>query len=155
MVKKIFVNSDLYASIPCPECGKSHRMDVSTFIGHKKEVRLKYTCKCGHQMPVLLERRRFIRKEKKFRGYLVVGNNRTHLVVTDLSKYGVQVKLLGNHYYKKDDVLNIEFTLDDPGRSKVTSQVRVKRIMPSGTLGCEFIGEDHYDDLGKYLLFHF
>ncbi len=155
MVKKIFVNNDLHAAIPCSECGKSYRKDVSKFIGHKKEVKLRYTCKCGYQFPVLLERRRFVRKERRFRGYLLEGTNKAHIIILDLSKYGVKISLLQKHYFKEDDTLTIEFNLDDPGHSKVTTQVRVKRIISSTAIGCEFIGEDHYDALGKYFLFHF
>ena len=112
-------------------------------------------CKCKHQFSVLLERRRFIRKDKELSGYVIDGGKRIPLKVLDISKYGIKIKLFTRNQPVEDDILTIEFILDDPGRSRVTTKVRVRRIIPSGALGCEFLEADHYDNLGKYFLFHF
>ena len=155
MVTKIFVNSELQATIPCPECGNSYHKDVSKFIRHHKEVKLRYTCRCKHQFSVLLERRRFIRKDKEMNGHVIEGEKRIPLKVLDISKYGIKIKLFARHQPVEDDILTIDFVLDDPGRSRVTTKVRIRRIISNGALGCEFLDPDHYDNLGKYFLFHF
>ncbi len=155
MVTKIFVNSDLQAMIPCPECKNAYRKDVSKFIGHHKEVKLKYTCQCKHKFTVLLERRRFIRKDKELNGYLIDKDRKTPLKVIDISKYGIKIKLFTKDLPDIGDILTIEFILDDPGHSRVTTKVKIKRILVPATLGCEFLNSDHYDNLGKYFLFHF
>lgn len=155
MVTKIFVNADLQATIPCPECKNTYQKDVSKFIGHKKEVKLKYTCKCKHQFTVLLERRRFIRKDKELNGYLISDRRKTPLKVLDISKYGIKLKLFSKNQPAVGDILTLEFILDDPGHSRVTTKVKIKRLLFPDTLGCEFLDPDHYDNLGKYFLFHF
>ncbi|WDP88717.1 MAG: PilZ domain-containing protein [Desulfobacter sp.] len=155
MVTKIYVNADLKATIPCPNCKNSYQKDVSRFIKHHKEVRLKYTCKCKHQFSILLERRRFIRKEKQLNGYLIEPTRKLPLRIIDISKYGIKIKLFTKAPPDIGSILTIEFILDDPGHSKVTTKVTVKRVLFPDTLGCEFLNPNHYDNLGKYFLFHF
>jgi len=155
MITKIYVNANLQATIPCSECKKTYQKDVSKFIGHHKEVKLKYTCKCKHKFTVLLERRRFIRKNKEFNGYLIQEKRKTPLKIIDISKYGVKIKLSMRILPKAGEILTIEFILDDPGSLSVTTKVKIKRVLIPDTLGCEFLDPDHYNNLGKYFLFHF
>ena len=57
MTIKIFVTSNIIAIFPCSKCGKSYQKDVSKYIGHETQVKLKYKCKCQNSFSVLLERR--------------------------------------------------------------------------------------------------
>ncbi len=155
MIKKIFITADLYANISCDQCGKIYRKDVSGFIGHKHSVKLKYTCKCGHSASVILERRRYIRKPRGFKGFLVNGKAKDPIIIEDLSKHGLKITLKQEHSLSIGDILYLEFSLDDPPGSKVTTQASVKRIISPTSAGCEFIVDEHYDKLGKYFLFHF
>ena len=155
MTQKIFVNSDLHAVIQCPECGQSYKKDVSKFIGHKTQVRLKYTCKCKHSFPVMLERRHFIRKQVNLKGFVIDKSNKIPLTVVDISQQGLQFKIAYNVSYKVGDIFHIEFTLDDQTHSKISREVEVKRFPPPVKFGCEFTTQDHYDNLGKYFLYQF
>ncbi len=76
-------------------------------------------------------------------------------MVMDLSTKGLRVKLFGTVTPEKDSTITIKFTLDDPLHSKVETTVKVKRIISPNILGCEFCSPEHYDNLGKYFLFHF
>ena len=58
MATKIFITSNLMATFTCPECNESKRKDMSKFIKHETQVRLKYKCDCQHSFSVILERRR-------------------------------------------------------------------------------------------------
>lgn len=155
MVTRIFANSDFVATIPCPACGKSYQKEVSKFIGHRAEVRLKYTCKCKHSFPVLLERRRSIRKEVVLKGYLIEKNGKTPLTIGDISKLGIRINFSRQVHFELDSIIDVEFTLDDPNCSCVSTQVKVKRLISPLCAGCEFMSHEHYDNLGKYFLFHF
>ena len=155
MVKKIFITEDLHASISCDECGKIYKKDVSTFIGHKHSVKLRYTCKCGHSASVILERRRYIRKPREFKGFIVSGKNKDSIMVNDLSRYGLKLSMDHAHELSIGDILCLEFFLDDPSKSRVTTHACVKRVISPTSAGCEFIADEHYDNLGKYFLFHF
>jgi predicted DNA-binding antitoxin AbrB/MazE fold protein len=155
MAIKIFVTSDKMATFPCPECGKSYKKDVSKFIDHETQVKLKYRCKCKNSFSVVLERRRSIRKNVDFRGYLLNKQQRIPLTVIDISQHGMKIKILEKLPLKEGQKIQIEFSLDDSKKSMVSKTVQVNKIMPSLTLGCEFMEQVHYGDLGKFFLFHF
>ncbi|WDP88617.1 MAG: PilZ domain-containing protein [Desulfobacter sp.] len=156
MTIKIFANAEGITTISCPECGKSYQKNVSRFLGHKSEVRLKYTCKCRHQFSLLLERRRSIRKPVLLRGNLIdKSNENVPITITDISKHGLRINFTRKTLYELDNIVHIEFILDDPNHSSVTTKVRIKRFLSPLCAGCEFLSSEHYDNLGKYFLFHF
>jgi len=155
MVAKIFANSDFIATIPCPSCGKAYQKDVSKFMGHRTQVRLKYTCKCKHSFSVQLERRRSIRKDVHLKGRLIDENKKIPLTITDISKYGLKINFSNHIVYELGSIIHVEFVLDDPNDSHVSTQVKIKRFISPLCAGCEFLSNDHYDNLGKYFLFHF
>lgn len=155
MIKKIFITDDLNTNIICDKCGKMYKKNVSKFIELKQAVKLKYTCECGHSTSVLLERRRFVRKPRRFQGSIVDGVNKIPMTISDLSRYGLRVNVRQNHKFIVGNNLRLEFCLDDPGRSQVTTFARIKRIISPTSVGCEFSQDEHYDNLGKYFLFYF
>ncbi len=152
---KVFVTSNQMATFPCPQCGESQLKDVSKFLGHASQVRLKYKCKCQNSFSVILERRRSIRKEVSLKGYLIEKQQKTPITIVDISKHGVKIKILKKHTLKKGEKIEIELILDDPNRSIVPKAVRINKIIPPMTIGCEFIDFNHYGNLGKYFLYHF
>ncbi len=155
MPKKLFVTSNLMAAFICPKCGKSKQKDVSKFIEHETQVKLKYKCNCQHSFSVILERRRSIRKKLQLKGH-IIRNSKKHVIkIEDLSRHGVKINILKNISLKKGEEIEIEFILDDPNRSKVSRRVHVRKINSPTDIGCEFISCDHYGSLGKYFLFYF
>ncbi len=154
-IPKIFINSDLMAVIPCEKCGKSYQKDVSKFIDHETQVKLKYKCKCQNTFSVLLERRQCIRKGVKLTGSLIVKQEKFTITVVDISKYGVKLETGKKLPLDVNDIIQINFTLDDSNRSKVSKDVRVKRLIAPTSVGCEFLAKEHFDNLGKYFLFYF
>jgi len=143
------------ATIPCEQCGKSYQKDVSKFIGHEKQVRLKYKCKCQNSFSVLLERRRFIRKKVNLTGSMIVKQDKIPITILDISKYGVRLKILKKFPLEVDEIVQIFFILDDSYRSEISREIRIKRLISPVSIGCEFLTKDHFDNLGKYFLFNF
>ncbi|WP_022668933.1 PilZ domain-containing protein [Desulfospira joergensenii] len=154
-IPRVFVTSTFTATFSCSDCGKSYQKDVSPFIGHEAEVKLKYKCKCGHSFSVILERRRSIRKERSFKGHIIQNQKKWHGVVTDLSKHGLKFKVLEKSDIKVKRSAEVRFVLDNPNGSKITRIVKIKRAFSPLVFGCEFVDDVHYDDLGKYFLFNF
>lgn len=152
---KVFVTSNKMAIFPCSKCGKSYQKDVSKYIGHEAQVRLKYKCKCQNSFSVLLERRRSIRKKVNFKGYLLDKQQKIPITVIDISKHGMKIKILEKLLLKKGQKIRIEFNLDDPKKSIVSKTVQINKIIPPLSIGCEFMEQEHYGDLGKFFLFHF
>lgn len=155
MTQKAFVNQDLMATFNCPKCQKSKRMDVSRFCSQQKEIKLRYKCKCQYSYSVVLERRRYVRKPVRLLGNVLRERKRYAMKVEDLSRYGMRIKMIDSlSPLQKEDVLEIEFNLDDANHTKVNKEVIVQTLMPQA-IGVKFKTTDHYDQFGKYLLFHF
>ncbi len=154
MVQKVFITSSGKAKLTCPECGNTKQIDVNKHeIVKKKTGKLKVKCPCSHSFSVIFERRHHVRKAVDFPGNLVMGNKKYPINVTDISRMGLKIRTKGLLDLNIGDKVTIEFALDDPGRSKVSKVVFIRKIEDIN-LGVEFASSDHYDKFGPYLLFH-
>ncbi len=155
-IEKVYIGNNDMATFKCPACNKTKTTNVSRYKSIKKAVRVKLNCPCGHSYTVLLERRKHIRKNLQLPGALVTlkDGKRGAMVITDLSRSGVHIKLNIKTDINVGDKLMLEFTLDDTQRSQITKEVIVRSIRDLD-IGAEFISKDHYDKLGSYLLFNF
>ena len=161
---EVFVASNLMATFYCPNCDKYRQMDVSKFLESEKQVKLKCKCSCKHIFVAILERRRSIRKEKFFHGHMVEihikdyetrKSIKSKIIVKNISMDGIRIKTLEKIPLKEEEIIEIEFKLNDPKRSKILRKVRIKKIISPVDIGCEFLSNDHYGYLGKYFLSHF
>jgi predicted RNA-binding Zn-ribbon protein involved in translation (DUF1610 family) len=154
MAQKVFITRSGKANFACPECGKIKQLDVSRYNTVDKEVKLKYTCTCKHIFSVILERRKHIRKKVDLPGVLILGNKKYPIQVIDISRVGLKIRTKGILDLRLEDKAVLEFALDDPGRSKVSKEIVIKKINQTN-IGVEFLSQDHYDKFGAYILFHF
>ncbi len=155
MVEKIFVTSNSNVAFSCPECGKTIRKDVSRYMKHDAQVRLKYKCSCKHSFSIKLERRLSIRKEGHLKGCIVQDKTTTAISIKDLSKHGLRINMLKNIHLEEGQVVKIDFVLDDPNQLEVSKRVKVIKINSPTDVSCEFLNKDHQGNLGKYFLFYF
>jgi hypothetical protein len=155
MSERIFVNSNLAVNLLCSSCNHSTQKDVSKFIKHRADVKLKYRCKCKKINSVTIDRRRSRRKEVHLKGFIVICQKRYPILIKNISKHGVGIILSRDISLRLDTIIRIEFTLNDPKESIISREVRIKNILPFRNVGCEFLHTDHYGDLGKYFLFYF
>ena len=152
---KVYVSSNQTANFQCTNCGKSIHRDVSKFIAHETQIKLKYTCKCGHSFSITLERRRSIRKEVTFKGSITTKLKKYPVTIENISKEGLKIKMLDKVPFGIEEIINVEFTLDDVNRSKISVEVRIKNILSQKNMGCEFTSSTHWGNLGKYFLFNY
>ena len=161
---KILVTSGLTADLSCPSCGKSKSKDVSKFINHASQVKLKYKCACQHIQPIQLERRRSVRKERFFSGHLVDVYQKgyhsekifkSQIIIKDLSLHGIRLKILERIPLQEKNKIDIEFRLDDRDRSQIIRKVKIQKIITPLEMGCEFTSDQHYGHLEKYFVNHF
>jgi len=153
MAQSIFIHNENKAVFTCPQCTKSKTVDVSKIIFKTSKLNLKVKCPCGHIFPVILERRKFYRKETNLRGFFVLENDSRELpmTVTNISRSGLQFKSAANVNFKLDDRVVMEFRLDDKAKSLIKKKGIIKRI-EGMTIGVEFSFIDEYDKvLGFYL----
>lgn len=152
---KCFVTSELKTTLTCPKCQKTKRVDVSKFMLLETEAKLKCKCNCGNHFKVILERRRSIRKNISFPGWIEYKANKHKIKVIEISKHGLQIHLAKELPIETGVKINLEFTIDDQMNSLITRQVEVKKKFSSTRLGCEFLNFEHSGNLGKYFLFYF
>lgn len=153
--EKIFVTPSLMATLSCPYCGKSKQKDVSKFMEHKTQVRLKFKCSCKKSISVILERRHSIRKDVPLNGFFIQNSIKQPILITNISREGVRIRLSEPFSLNEGQKLSITFTLDDVEESSISREVLVKKIYSQKSIGCEFQSTDHFGPLGKYLLFDF
>jgi hypothetical protein len=155
MRERIYINSENMATIICPVCKKSRNTDVSSLLASKKAININCKCKCGHTFGVTLERRKFYRKEINFNGKCYLGNDdlKINVIITDISRSGLQFKLNAEHTFQIGDELLIEFNIDDAEKSLISKKIIVKSVTGL-KVGAEFKSSEHYDKLGSYLMYH-
>jgi c-di-GMP-binding flagellar brake protein YcgR len=160
-MKKVFTGSSHQAPFLCEACGKQVVKDVSRFAALDQKIQLRWTCACGRPNSVMLERRRFIRKNVNLAGVYSFKNRDGRslcaaVTVLDISQRGLRFRPVQDHRQaplQPGQRLSIRFTLDDQFKTAIDREVIVRKINGE-MVGAEFISDDHYDKLGAYLLFH-
>jgi len=161
MIQKVYVCDDKKATFQCPQCGLVKEKDVSKFIGLKSTVKLKCKCVCGHAYPVIFERRQHIRKDVNFSGSYVWKRERGTLLVKNISRNGLSLKMNFKISLKVGDRFVVIFSLGRGINSEVEKEVVVRNLIPPLVdakfilVGVEFISKDHYGKFGTYLLYDF
>jgi hypothetical protein len=91
MPQSVFFKDEYKAVFTCPECTKSKTVDFSKVLFKTNKISLKVKCPCGHIFPVIIERRKFYRKETNLSGVFMLENNSKELpmTVTNISRSGM------------------------------------------------------------------
>ena len=161
MAHKIYINSDNTATFTCPECGKTKNADVSRFANREKTVKIKATCACGHSYNVFLERRRQFRKNTNLPGIfrctpestrVLTTPYKDQMLVVDISRTGLRLKILSMPNLHVGDQLNVEFNLDDKNQSLISRDVIIKNIN-APYVGVQYAQRTHHDSIIGFYLF--
>ena len=158
MTEKIFLNSDQTATFVCPKCRKTRLVDVSPYLAHKNMIRLKAKCPCGHIYKVFIDIRKKFRKLTRLLGTYKCGPNESlskeytgELTVENLSYSGLRIKLQTMPRFKVDDILLVDFHLDDKNRSRIQTKTIVRNIKGLHA-GLEYVSQQSLNkELGFYL----
>jgi hypothetical protein len=156
MPEKVFITDDNTATFSCPKCKRHKTTDVTKYKNIETSVRVKIKCPCGHAYDVILERRRYIRKNINLTGkFIDLKNDEAGgMTVTDISRYGLRLRLKFQHTFDVGDKLLLDFTLDDKQKSFVANKEVIVRSVKGVSVGAEFAQTEHYDSLGPYLLYY-
>lgn len=157
-MQKVFVTGDNRATFTCPECELTRTVNVTQYKELDRAVKIKVKCPCGHDYPVILERRRQFRRQVNFKGtyYQMVDGRLTgkgQMVVSDVSRTGLGIRLSDNRELKTGDKLFVEFHLDDTKRSFIRTEVVIRKIV-GFELGTEFFSIDPSDPNMKAIGFY-
>jgi len=157
MLRKTYVTDDDKATFICEICDHAKIADVSRYKDIGKALTVKCKCKCGHQFEVTLEKRGMVRKAVNLAGTYIhispLGDKiEGHMTVRNLSRKGLQLELNKDHSFQIGDTLDVDFRLNDAGRSPVLKTVVVRNIN-GRRIGTEFAEAEAFDkNLGVYLL---
>lgn len=156
MPDKVFITDDNTATFSCPKCKRHKTTDVTKYKNIEKAVRVKIKCPCGHAYDVILERRKYIRKNLNLPGkFIHLKNDEAGgMTVTDISRNGLRLKLKFPYTFEPGDKLILDFTLDDKQKSFVANKEVIVRSVKGLSVGAEFSLTEHYDSLGPYLLYN-
>ena len=156
MIEKVYITSQQMATFVCPNCEKSKTVNVSKYAELDKNVKVNVKCPCGHMYTSILEKRKKYRKETNLHGlYIRIVDGKEVesglMKVRDLSTTGMKLQINDQHGCEVDDVIQVEFHLDDTQRSFVKKKVIIRNI--KGTeIGTELAPTEAMDKaLGFYL----
>ena len=151
--QKAFVREDGTTVLKCPFCRDARIVSVQKIKDKKKVVKIK--CSCQESYSVSLELRKLYRKSTSLSGRYVnlsLNNENCRMIVKDVSMGGIGFEAVGKTHIKKEDEIEVTFTLDDTHSSVIKKQVVVKMVRDKFA-GCEYVQPRAYDKtLGFYLL---
>ena len=156
--QKIYLSELDTATFECPKCHASKKADVSKYKKITTAVTLKVKCPCGKEYSVTLERRKYYRKETKFPGKVIFNSlfgddQNGPMTVLDISKGGLKIKMLSRPIFQKDDIIEVEFNLDNKNATLIKKQVYVRNIKDT-FVNVEFCSFDPNDAGDKALGFY-
>lgn len=133
MTEKVYIAQNNMATFICPVCKKTTTVDVTSYAELEKKVKVKCRCVCGHNYTSILEKRKKYRKSVNFPGvYAFIDamgrEEKGTLVVEDISATGLKLKLNIKPSFKIEDILTVEFHLNDKRRTEMQKKVIVKNI---------------------------
>lgn len=149
--QRVYPDDNGQAVIVCPSCMKRRPIDARPHLDSHKA--LKVGCGCGHRFRIVFDTRNFYRKGLQLPGkYTKLPSDDLELLtVEDLSYTGVKFTTRFSHNIEVDDVLTIDFILDNRKRSRIVKTVRVMYVMGK-VIGAEFRDRQAYSTELTYYL---
>jgi len=154
----IYVNFADTVTLACEDCHRSKTLPAAAVKDLPQPIKVR--CPCGALFGVTVIVRAFYRKKTQLPGTYTqrdpqTGQVQAHgqLIVEDISRTGLGLRLLGSHAIRVNDVLLVAFTLDDPQHTLIQKAVQVRRIA-AGRIGGEFLDHDAYTDTNRILGFY-
>jgi hypothetical protein len=152
-IHNVYVNEGGMAIVVCPHCGKTKTFNAAKFMGRKEPLKIR--CTCRSVIRVFFEFRRAYRKETSLTGSyakLPTCKEWGKMLVKNVSLTGIGFATITMHNLKKNDELEVKFTLDVMKRPEIKKRVVVK-VVKDKYIGCEFEDRGQFvNELGFYLM---
>jgi hypothetical protein len=151
-VQRIYLNDNDDGTIVCPDCEKSKIMNLARYKTSHMPIKVK--CGCGCLFKIIIESRKFYRKETHLFGEYK--NRKTNdtgsIIVDDVSITGLHFTTKIDNNINIGDILDIKFTLDNTLQSEIFKIAIVKRVKEH-SIGVEYCDLQAYNkELGFYLM---
>lgn len=138
----------------CHYCGKINRID-RTKIGVDRPIEIE--CSCQKNFYIQLEQREYYRKHVRlsstFEKIFPENTERGRIIIEDISYTGIGCRTVAQHNLKINDIVQLDFVLDDVHNSKIIENGIVKDIRDR-YLGIAFqeLSQHNRKIIGFYLL---
>jgi len=136
---KTYVRANGTATLICPACSAARNIAAERFRHGRHAITVR--CRCQHVYSILLDFRRHYRKKTNLPGtYEIltqggVGGGIIH--VTNISQSGLGFTVSGLHRIDKDQLLLVEFQLNDKKKTILKKRALVKSVQQN-FIGCQF-----------------
>jgi hypothetical protein len=150
-VERFFVKPDDTVDMKCPHCRTVKTVPIKKLKNPKKVIEVK--CFCRKIFNVALEFRKMYRKDVELKGRYVNQsreNDEGSIIISNISMNGLGFYINGAHKIGLDNILSVEFRLDDDQKTFISREVVVREVQ-GNFAGVEFVNVDRYD---KYLEFY-
>ena len=150
------VNGANNAAFFCPHCHKPFSISVTEYKDIKHTLTLR--CNCSRQFRILLNFRRYQRKEVIIVGEAINlsqgSKARTVITLMNLSMGGLRFKVLEPSTIQQGDKIRVRFTLDSPEEIQIDKEAIVRNKV-NNEYGCEFTSfSNQKKELNLYLKNH-
>jgi hypothetical protein len=136
---KVHVRVNGAATLICPVCGAVSNVAAERYRHGRHSITVR--CRCRHVYSILLDFRRHYRKKTNLPGtYEIlseggVGGGIIHII--NISRSGLGFTVSGLHRIEKDQLLLIEFQLNDKKQTVLKKRATVRSVQEN-SIGCEF-----------------
>ena len=155
-VKTIYANAQQHVTLLCEQCGKTNVTQVSAELPAGKLLHVR--CGCGHVFFIYIEVRKHYRTPTHLPGkYVKIGEHISQgleigrMLVEDLSQTGLRLRTPGKHTCQVEDVIRVDFHLDDPQQLEV-NKLAVVKWSNADEVGAAFLDFEAYNDINRDLI---
>lgn len=149
--KRVALTPPRTGLLRCDQCQRTNTVMAAA----SQEEAVEVQCACGTVYRVILDSRKFDRKPTNLPGFYVDQNDDTKtgtIVVENISFGGLRFRTTSPQNVTYDDLLYIQFTLDDDVQMLIWEKVRVHYVHHD-IVGVEFMDLDKFNkSLASYLM---
>jgi hypothetical protein len=150
--KKVFANAKGMIFLLCPFCGENSEKPAKQFPIHQQ---ISISCSCGKTYEFEIETRNEFRKQTTLGAIywkLDSPDKFQKATIADLSLNGFCLRTSGEHVLQSNDLIKVNFKLDDNRRTRIDREAIVCWIA-GNNIGCQFTATPPYDPkVGFYVL---
>ena len=140
-IKKVYADENGLVLFVCPRCSEVQKGQAQIYKDTNTKWPVKIHCECGNNYNVIVEKRKFPRKETRLDGMYSTSSNPDKLekmIVKNLSTQGCGYEMLDTNRLNADEEIRIEFKLDDHKSSLIRKRALVHFVYKN-YVSCKFI----------------
>ena len=156
MELRVFMNDNGVATFKCPKCQNLQIKDIGKFNKITNVKKIKCSCSCGNTFRVILEKRKFFRKDAELVGRYRIRSQdnkekRGTFTIIDVSQSGLMFITNVKHDLQIGDELIVEFYIDKEQNFLVSKEGIIRRIIDK-KVGIQLNTTEHYDRFGRLFI---